>query len=265
MSDLLKMKKIRSFFNGKNLTSKLRGDSILEVVIATALLSTVLIATFSILDRAVRTNANVKNRIIALNIAREGIEAVRNIRDTNWLKYSGDRRGKWLCLDTTGDPNSCLNTTTGNTIDSGDTGTYYLVEFNDASGRYYLSLNEEGGGTISQSEIDISTGPDPHPFYRLFIDPSTNRYTYTDAGNGRTEFHRQIYIEKLNPYNGGSTPCFCDGVNSTCVSNEDRDGTNNCEEGHIKVVSKVQWKEEGRTRTSTLEAHLYDFFERDAY
>lgn len=248
----------------KSISPKFRGDSILEVVVATALLSSVLIATFSILNRAVATNVNVKNRIIALNIAREGIEAVRNVRDTNWLKYSGDRRSKWLCLDTIADPNSCLNTTSGAQIDSGNSGTYYLIEFNETAGRYYLSLLNEGGAAISQNEIDIATAVDPHPHYRLFIDSTNNRYTHTDAGNIRTEFHRQIYIEKLNPYDGVA-PCFCDGVNASCASNEDRDASNACPAGRMKVVSMVQWKEEGRTRKSVLEAHLYDFFERDAY
>lgn len=37
-----------------------------------------------------------ENRITALNLAREGIEAVSNIRDSNWLKYANDKDLCWM-------------------------------------------------------------------------------------------------------------------------------------------------------------------------
>jgi len=40
-------------------------------------------------------NAELRARIVAINIAREGMEGLRNMRDTNWMKFSGDRRGRW--------------------------------------------------------------------------------------------------------------------------------------------------------------------------
>jgi len=75
------------------------GESLLETIIAITILSIILVSVFGLLTQALSANKDIKNRVIALNYAREGIEGVRNIRDTNWLRFSGDRRGKWLCLN----------------------------------------------------------------------------------------------------------------------------------------------------------------------
>jgi hypothetical protein len=48
-----------------------------------------------ILGSALRNMQNAKSRSVAVNIAREGIEAVRNVRDTNWFKYHSKRRDCW--------------------------------------------------------------------------------------------------------------------------------------------------------------------------
>lgn len=85
------------FFMKKHFRS--RGETIIEILVAMTVLTLIITSTYSVLLRATKTNTNIKNRIIALNIAREGLEGVRNIRDTNWLRYSGDRRNKWLCRD----------------------------------------------------------------------------------------------------------------------------------------------------------------------
>lgn len=229
---------------------KQRGDTILEVVIATAILSTVMVATFDILQRAVDTNLNIKNRVIALNIAREGIEATRNIRDTNWLKYSGDRRGKWLCHDRVPPdqnfPDACdpSGTPPGDQLKLADA-TYYTIDF--SSGRYYLVE------TTMQSDIDFLQNQPNRETFRLYLTPTApQRYTHEDSGNTETPFYRQIYLDIENPYDS-TAPSFCNGDDPTC--NQSR----------LKVISRVYWQEDGRQRSTTLEAHLFDFFERDEY
>lgn len=234
---------------------KTRGDTILEVVISTAILSTVMVATFGILQRAVDTNLNVKNRIVALNIAREGVEAVRNIRDTNWLKYSGDRRGKWLCHDTTIDPDACQGTaiTTDFLNDNDETpggSTYYTVDFDDSASRYYLTQ------TTMQTAIDFLATQANRENFRLYLTSgSPQRYTHTATSNADTIFYRQIYLDIENPYDV-TAPTFCNGAPVTEES---------CTKARLKVISQVYWQEEGRQRSVTLETHLFDFFERDDY
>ena len=150
-----------------------------------------MIATFSILQRAIDTNVNVKNRVTALNIAREGVEAVRNIRDTNWLKYSGDRRKKWLCLDLESDKNACDgNPTVTKFINGNDEGdpTYYTVDFNTTDFRFYLKE------AALQEDIDFLDGAQSaasRADTRLYLTPGTpERYTHQSTGNTITPFYR---------------------------------------------------------------------------
>lgn len=79
----------------KNKTFKKRGESLLEVLVAVVILGVFLSSILSMVNNAMATNQNIRMRVMALNLAREGIEGVRNIRDTNWLKYSGNMRDKW--------------------------------------------------------------------------------------------------------------------------------------------------------------------------
>ncbi|MCK5612996.1 prepilin-type N-terminal cleavage/methylation domain-containing protein [Candidatus Pacearchaeota archaeon] len=72
-----------------------RGETILETIIAMVILAVGVTTAGAIIGYSLRNMNGSKNRIIAINIAREGVEAVRNIRDTNWLKYNSRRRVCW--------------------------------------------------------------------------------------------------------------------------------------------------------------------------
>ena len=238
---------------------KVRGDTILEVVFATAILSTVMIATFTILQRAIDTNLNVKNRVIALNIAREGMEAVRNIRDTNWLKYSGDRRKKWICLDQETDKNACVGNPIATKFINGNNEAapaYYTVDFHQADERFYLKR------ATLQADIDFLNGAQTEASRapsRLYITPGVpKRFTHVATGNTPTPFYRQVYLDIENPYDGALTPA----VDGFCGAGDTDDS---CQNSRLKVIVRTYWEEESRQRSVTLAAHLYDFFERDEY
>ncbi len=72
-----------------------RGETIAETIIALSILAVGITIASSISASSLRNISSSKNRVIAVNIAREGIEAVRNIRDTNWLKYGNKKRQCW--------------------------------------------------------------------------------------------------------------------------------------------------------------------------
>ncbi len=252
------------WFRSFKLARKLRGDTILEVVIATAILSSIMIATFNILQRAVDTNLNVKNRVIALNVAREGLEAVRNMRDTNWLKYSGERRSKWLCLDQklaapTDDPTCTGSVAITDIINQNvvNDEVFYTIDFDDDDDRYYLEL----GPSSLQAYIDFEAAQTNRDDYRLHLTSSTpQRYTHVSTGNEETPFFRQIRLVIQNPFESddiatADIPDECEGS----------DTDESCVKGRLNVVSRVFWQEDGRSRSVSLETNLFDFFERDAY
>jgi type II secretory pathway pseudopilin PulG len=79
----------------KKITGNKRGETIAETIIALVILTVGITLASGMMASSMRNMHSSKNRVIAVNIAREGIEAVRNIRDTNWLKFSGHRRDCW--------------------------------------------------------------------------------------------------------------------------------------------------------------------------
>lgn len=48
-----------------------------------------------VISGALQNMRVARDRVIATQLAREGLEAMRNIRDTNWLKFSNNRRACW--------------------------------------------------------------------------------------------------------------------------------------------------------------------------
>ena len=75
------------------------GETLLEVLVALAILALVMVGVIAAITNAAKSNVNIENRIVALRLAEQGVEIVRNMRDTNYLRFAGNRRNKWLCLN----------------------------------------------------------------------------------------------------------------------------------------------------------------------
>jgi len=69
----------------KNLGVFLTGFTMIELLIAIAVFMIGIMAAFSLSLHNLNTTKENANRVIAADLAREGIETVRNIRDSNWL------------------------------------------------------------------------------------------------------------------------------------------------------------------------------------
>jgi len=61
-----------------------KGFSIIEVLVGIFIFSLGLVSVFMLLSSSLNLNELNKNRIIASNLAREQLEHIRNIRDTNY-------------------------------------------------------------------------------------------------------------------------------------------------------------------------------------
>ena len=142
------------------------GETLLEVLIAVVILVLFLSSILAVINRAIFMNENIQNRVEAINLAREGIEGVRNIRDTNWLRFSGDKRNKWLCMN-----KECSK-------NIGES-SYYRIELQSEA--YELLPGEEN------SFAD---------FYRLYK-TTENIFTHTEEKNTPTIFYRQIKTKVL--------------------------------------------------------------------
>ena len=62
-----------------------RGQSLIEVIVASAVIMTAVSAALTLVSSSINAEKNSEAQITAGNLAREGIEVVRSIRDSNWL------------------------------------------------------------------------------------------------------------------------------------------------------------------------------------
>ncbi|EKE29719.1 MAG: hypothetical protein ACD_2C00112G0004 [uncultured bacterium (gcode 4)] len=74
---------------------KRRWNSIAEVIIIITILTFWLVWAYSVLNSGQKLSISTENRIKWTNIAREWIEIMQNIRDSNWIKFSSDYTHCW--------------------------------------------------------------------------------------------------------------------------------------------------------------------------
>lgn len=75
--------KIRAFYNcGRTFTT---GQGLLETIVAIGIMMTGLISVMSLVVSNLNSEREAATRYQAVNLAREGIELMRNTRDSNWL------------------------------------------------------------------------------------------------------------------------------------------------------------------------------------
>ena len=171
---------MRNFFR---LPKKPAGETLLETIVAITVLSMILVSVFSLLTQALSANQDIKNRVIALSHAREGIEGVRNIRDTNWLRFSGDRRNKWLCKDDT-----CTASFSGT--------SYHSLSY--SAQNYSL-------GTGSSDAMDSNHQIGSTGFYRQITLKVESNNKCTSANHNNCKENRMRIKSQVNWLEGGAT------------------------------------------------------------
>lgn len=73
--------------------------TLVELLIVIVLISGWLVIIIQWLQRWLDLLEKTKNEVIAINLAREGMEAVFNVRNTNWLRRSGQQEKCRLSMD----------------------------------------------------------------------------------------------------------------------------------------------------------------------
>ncbi|MEK7672299.1 MAG: hypothetical protein AAB373_00295 [Patescibacteria group bacterium] len=74
------------------------GLALTEALLAISVLTTGVLVLGSIIQNAVSSTLVSRDYLVAENLATEGLEGVKMIRDTNWLKFPKDKNC-WLSLD----------------------------------------------------------------------------------------------------------------------------------------------------------------------
>ena len=65
---------------------KNKGFSLIEMVVAVFIILIGVVAAFGVLQKIILSTSIGSSRLVATYLAQEGIEIVRNIRDTNWVE-----------------------------------------------------------------------------------------------------------------------------------------------------------------------------------
>lgn len=75
-----------------------KGLTLVEALVTLVVLSLGLIPAVAILASSTRISSLIKNNLIAANLAQEGVEVIRSLRDANWfanLAFSNGLQGYW--------------------------------------------------------------------------------------------------------------------------------------------------------------------------
>lgn len=78
---------------------KLKSFTLLEVLIAIFVLTIGVMAAFGSIAQTISATTFARDRLIASYLAQEGIEIVKNIRDSNWIKGDVWTSGLYLGTD----------------------------------------------------------------------------------------------------------------------------------------------------------------------
>ena len=253
------------------------GESILETIIALGILAIGITLASTIIGSSLRNINLSKNQIIAINIAREGIEAMRNIRDTNWLKFSNKRRICWNHNPPEDPAMACDGLTP---IEPGD----YIIYKQEGTFRW--RLGELGIGPFSEDPpigsyigdiyndnentyiwdgdkwVDITT------LYFIDMDINVDSNGDGDSGNDRDAYNHALTesLDALGQNNYKQT-VFKRFITIQYLSNDGSivtaPASPSPDDNRMRITAEVIWQE-GKNQFSTqLTTHLTDYLGRE--
>jgi len=76
-----------------------KATSIIEAIVVLLVITTWVTWMYTIFNRSLLLSTSTNNKIQAIQIAKQWIEAFTNIRDSNWIRFSSDNRDCWNTLN----------------------------------------------------------------------------------------------------------------------------------------------------------------------
>ncbi len=201
------------------------GFTLVELVIALSVFTVGIMATFTLSLANVNTADENYQDILAANLAREGIELVRNIRDTNWLRMEAN--------------DDCDLNTPGTQICSWNHG----LDWGISKVQYNSSALAEVTGNIPDCYNNNTCR-----LYRT----ANNFYTHDQtAPNSATNLARVIYLTALcMDYDNTGAIIVSDGL--ACSQPSERFIG-------LEVISRVRWYRGNHNRDYTVVDRIYNW------
>jgi hypothetical protein len=130
-----------------------KGFTLMEAIVAIFVITTGLVGVLSLVSQTISSSTFSKDKLIAAYLAQEGIEIIRNIRDTNWLEGGTNPWDEGL----TGCTGGCIaDYTYSEQLDP--TLPAYTGQFLNIDSNSYYSYSA-GTPTKFQRKITIGAGP----------------------------------------------------------------------------------------------------------
>lgn len=147
------------------------GETLIEVMIAISVLIIIMAPTSALNVQAIRNNAYNRDHLVAENLAAEGLEIMRGIRDTNLLRFISKETLCWNTKPEYKETDKCDKSE--NLIKNG---SYIIKE------------------TIGSPEVELVLKADD-PLPDDFKPADDSEYQLKDNAGKPTNFYREIYME----------------------------------------------------------------------
>jgi len=186
-----------------------KGETLIEVIAALTCLVLAGLTAVTVAIQVMTTTASSREYLIAQNLAREAIEAVVNIRDTNWMLFPQDKKDCWMIIDSsTCQQNKKIIEGTSYTVERTATGLFALTV---RSGNLNIQDNSDAKTQFSEFLLYVS---------------DENIYTHTSPAQGNLlspypfpDFYRMVKFSKVDP----------------------TDNNDEFNQEKMKITVKVQW------------------------
>lgn len=227
-----------SILNFKYKITRNGGFTLIETLVALSVMLAAVVGPVALISRGIINTASAKNKLIALNLAQEGIELVRLVRENNVLCDSLNEAAIWEWDEDPDPPNPDPDPAPPNFGNSIQKNQNFIVNVNPSDATSFTSID---CSSLLTSIPPIftprlpSAGGTPPP---LQFDSATGFYQYSSGPN--SIFRRSVVL--LNP----APP----------------DPQINCTVGlkcYMDVESTVTWTERGIQKTVTLKERLFDW------
>ena len=198
------------------------GQGLLEMVIAVALVIAIVVSVLFLVNTNLTGQKESEFQIVAANLAREGIEVVRNIRDSNWLAQINNPNIRWDegLADAVADDITAIIVLDRDYSDNNFRSLDFSVDnINEVNAQIY----RQGG--MHLQFIGPKEGMTPTVFYRLLILESL----CLNFATGQVEIRPQ----------------------TNCESGEEKIG--------LDIKSQVNWLHQDRVRQTILRDRIYDW------
>lgn len=234
-----------------------KGETLAETLVALMVLGIGITVASTVISSSIQNMENTYNRILAVNLAREGLEAVHNIRETNWMKFSNDKRGCWnhlpQPLDLNGNEACTPSTEAINT--SIKQGSYVVYLDKDKRWRLREIPPEAAEELPKLYRLKVITDPATNEGYEIInpIDPGLvpplNNLGETPDPSASTKdsflpFKRTLTLKYIDDSGAVAT-----GIGSEKVN-------------RLEVTSEVTWKRNGQDFKVELKNRLSDYLGR---